>query len=98
MLTAALAVLCLLLAIAAAVFALLWRAGSLHIADQARLIRHQLERIDGYRAELDALSIAGPSVDTVNGSHDRLPIQPDIRQMLTDYCEGMWQHTNGDVK
>ena len=32
-------------------------------------------------------------VDTTTGAHDRLPIQEDIRQMLTDYCEGMWQHT-----
>lgn len=94
MLTVVLAVLCLLLAISAAVFALLWRAGSLHVADQARLIRHQCERINGYRAELDALSIAGPAVDTVNGSHDRYPQMTDnTRDIVTAYCERMWHHT-----
>ena len=32
-------------------------------------------------------------IDTATGSHDQLPIREDIRQVLVDYCEGMWQHT-----
>lgn len=32
-------------------------------------------------------------IDTRTGSHDELPIRPDIRATLTAYCEGMWQHT-----
>ncbi len=58
---AVLAVLLLLALIALGVFVLLWLAATRHNTRQARLIRHQCERIDGYRAELDALSITPPA-------------------------------------
>lgn len=72
--TVVLAVLLLLALIALGVVTVLWRAIALHNTDQARRIRHQCERIEGYRAELererrlvddlaadlDDLSIAGP--------------------------------------
>lgn len=68
MLTAVLAVGCVLLLIALGTFALLWRAAALDNRHKARIIRHQRERIDGYRADLDAcnhrldaLSIAPPA-------------------------------------
>ena len=93
MLTVALALLTVGLAVALGVVWRLWREATVTVADQAAVIRDQCGRIDGYRAELDALSIAGPRIDTATGGHDQLPIQEDIRQMLTDYVEGMWHHT-----
>ena len=93
MLTVALALLVVLLSVALGVVWKCWRDATHHISEQALTIRHQCERIDGYRAELDALSIAGPRIDTATGGHDQLPIRDDIRATLTAYCEGMWQHT-----
>lgn len=62
MLTAALTVLALLLLVALGAVCLLWRAAVLDVRALEVLARHQCERIDGYRAELDALSLAGPTV------------------------------------
>lgn len=86
MLTAGLALAVLLLLVAVGAVCLLWRAAALEV------IRLAVQAA-GYRAELDALSITGPPVDTRTGSHDALPIRDDIRATLTAYCEGMWQHT-----
>jgi len=98
----ALAVAVLLLMFALGGVGLLWRAADRQVVEveriartQARQIRHLRNRVAGYRAELEALSIAGPRIDTTHGSHDDLPIRDDIRATLIDYCEGMW-HTTHD--
>lgn len=80
-----------LLVLALGVVCLLWRSAVL----DARTLA---DTVKSMAAELDALSIAGPRIDTRTGAHDALPIREDIRDIVTAYCESMWRTPNGDTK
>lgn len=89
MLTAALILLALLLLVALGVV-LLWRAAALsdrkkaeHIAALELLVRHQCDRIAGYRAELDALSLtAPPAAVAALTPDDPALLPPEVEQWL----------------
>lgn len=84
MLTVALVVLLLLALIAAGTLALLWRAAVGDNRHKARFIRHLCERIDGYRAELDALSIAPPAACAAPTPDDPSLLPAEIEQWLRE--------------
>ena len=87
MLTAAVLLAALALAVALAVLA--WAL--VRAADRADPVDQAYQSLPAGRPELP--------VDTDTGSHDRYPHMADnIRDIVLAYCEDMWQHTTEDKR